>query len=193
MEKKLKRNQQEKMIAGVCAGLADYFDVDVTWIRIAFVLAVFAGMSGVLAYIVLWIAVPSRHYGESYGRFDTDYQVYEPSSGTPHPDQDFSRMPPRRPCGNGNGRLVFGLLFIIFGAIFLLDEFGFVPYWFEVYKLWPLVFIVPGILMILNANKRSRKEEWKEKQRAGRREESAEKTPVNDEDKSADTDQNNEL
>lgn len=45
MEKKLTRNEQEKTVAGVCAGLAEYFDVDVTWIRIAFVLAVLAGFS----------------------------------------------------------------------------------------------------------------------------------------------------
>ena len=43
MEKKLQRNQQDKMIAGVCSGLADYFDVDVTWVRIAFVVAVMVG------------------------------------------------------------------------------------------------------------------------------------------------------
>lgn len=192
MEKKLKRNQQEKMIAGVCAGLADYFDVDVTWIRIAFVLAVFAGMSGVLAYIVLWIAVPARPYNENYGQYNADYKVYESGSDAQYPDQDFSRRRPHRPCGNGSGRLVFGLLFIIFGAFFLLDEFNFIPYWFEVHKLWPLVFIIPGVMMILNANKKSWKEERKEKRRADRKEEE-QAAPANNEDKSAGTDQNNEI
>jgi phage shock protein PspC (stress-responsive transcriptional regulator) len=51
MEKKLQRIEQEKMIAGVCTGLAEYFDIDVTWIRIAFVIAVLAGASGILVYV----------------------------------------------------------------------------------------------------------------------------------------------
>lgn len=56
--KKLYRSRNNKMIAGVCAGLAAYFDIDPTIIRLAFVLlALFQGF-GVLAYLILWIIVP---------------------------------------------------------------------------------------------------------------------------------------
>lgn len=64
--------------------------------------------------------------------------------------------------------MVVGLIFVIFGAFFLLDEFDLVPYWFEFHKLWPLVFIIPGIMMITNANKKSWKEDLKERQQAER-------------------------
>ncbi|WP_276348288.1 PspC domain-containing protein [Daejeonella sp. JGW-45] len=168
MEKKLQRNEQEKTIAGVCAGLAEYFDVDVTWIRIAFVLAVLAGFSGVLAYIVLWIAVPAKPFNPNYSQFNADYKVYDNAAnpGGPVNDPTFTGIPYPKKKKSGNGGVMIGLLFVIFGAFFLLDEFHFVPYWFEFHKLWPLVFIIPGIMMIANANKRSWKEEWKEKQRA---------------------------
>lgn len=168
MEKKLQRNEQEKTVAGVCAGLAEYFDVDVTWIRIAFVLAVLAGFSGVLAYIVLWIAVPVKPFTPNYGQFNTDYKVYDNTAnpGGPINDPSFAGIPYPKKQKSGNGGVVIGLLFVIFGAFFLLDEFHFVPYWFEFHKLWPLVFIIPGIMMITKANKKSWKEEWKEKQRA---------------------------
>ncbi|HEY1008548.1 MAG: PspC domain-containing protein [Daejeonella sp.] len=168
MEKKLQRNEQEKTIAGVCAGLAEYFDVDVTWIRIAFVLAVLAGFSGVLAYIVLWIAVPAKPFNPNYSQFNADYKVYDNAAnpGGPVSDPTFTGIPYPKKKKSGNGAVMIGLLFVIFGAFFLLDEFHFVPYWFEFHKLWPLVFIIPGIMMIMNANKRSWKEEWKEKQRA---------------------------
>lgn len=168
MEKKLQRNEQEKTVAGVCAGLAEYFDVDVTWVRIAFVLAVLAGFSGVLAYIVLWIAVPVKSFVPASGQFNADYKVYDNAANPNGPINDpaFSGIPYPEKKKSGNGAVVLGLIFVIFGAFFLLDEFHFVPYWFEVHKLWPLVFIIPGIMMITNANKKSWKEEWKEKQRA---------------------------
>lgn len=168
MEKKLQRNEQEKTVAGVCAGLAEYFDVDVTWIRIAFVLAVLAGFSGVLAYIVLWIAVPVKPFDPSYGQFTADYKVYDNAANPNGPINDpaFSGIPYPKKKKSGNGGVVIGIIFVMFGAFFLLDEFDFVPYWFEFHKLWPLVFIIPGIMMISNANKKSWKEELKEKQRA---------------------------
>ena len=56
MKKVLQRSEQNKILAGVCSGLADYFSVDVSWVRAAFLLALFAGCSGGLIYIILWIA-----------------------------------------------------------------------------------------------------------------------------------------
>lgn len=180
MEKKLQRNEQDKMVAGVCAGLADYFDIDVTWIRIAFVVAVIAGLSGLLAYIILWIAVPAKpyipgsynpatgrynaEYNPGTGRYNTDYRVYEdkkePSSYSSYNVPE----PPiliNKPKKSGNGRMVAGLALIGFGAFFILDEFNVIPYWFDFDKLWPLIFIIPGILIISKSNKRSPLKEGK--------------------------------
>jgi phage shock protein C len=50
----------EKMIAGVCSGLADYFDIDPTIIRILFVVIAFAGGAALLAYLIMWIIVPQE-------------------------------------------------------------------------------------------------------------------------------------
>jgi phage shock protein C len=80
MERKLQRNTLDKKIAGVCSGLAEYFDIDVTLVRVAFIVAVLAGFSGILAYIILWIIVPAKPFmhGSYSGRNDrTDYRVYE--------------------------------------------------------------------------------------------------------------------
>lgn len=46
------------MIAGVCAGLADYFSIDPTIVRLLFVLFFFSGGGGLLLYIILWIVMP---------------------------------------------------------------------------------------------------------------------------------------
>lgn len=56
--KRLVRSSIDKKIGGVCAGLADYFDIDVTIIRICWVLAVFCAGTGFLLYLILWIALP---------------------------------------------------------------------------------------------------------------------------------------
>ena len=56
--RRLFRDKENSMIAGVCAGLGAYFDVDKVWFRIAFLIAFFGAGSGFLVYIVLWIAVP---------------------------------------------------------------------------------------------------------------------------------------
>ncbi|MBP6635653.1 MAG: PspC domain-containing protein [Paludibacter sp.] len=59
MQKKLKRSQN-KMISGVCAGIAEYFEFDPTLVRIAYVLLSFfsAGFPGLLLYIILAIVMP---------------------------------------------------------------------------------------------------------------------------------------
>ena len=56
--KKLYRDMEGKGVAGVCSGLAYYFDIDVTIIRIIMLVALLAGTSGFWIYVVLWIAVP---------------------------------------------------------------------------------------------------------------------------------------
>ena len=58
MEKRLVRNVQDKKIAGVCAGLADYFDIDPTLVHALWILFSLLGGSGVLAYIILWVIMP---------------------------------------------------------------------------------------------------------------------------------------
>jgi phage shock protein C len=56
--KKLYRSRRERMIAGVCGGLAEHFGIDPTWVRLLFVLFFFIGGSALLIYVILWLIVP---------------------------------------------------------------------------------------------------------------------------------------
>lgn len=57
--RKLYRSRNERKIAGVCGGLAEYFNhIDPLWVRLLFVLFFFLGGSAFLIYVVLWILVP---------------------------------------------------------------------------------------------------------------------------------------
>jgi phage shock protein PspC (stress-responsive transcriptional regulator) len=58
MDKKLYRSRTNRQAAGVAGGLAEYFGVDVTIVRILFVLAAITGGPGVILYIVLWAIMP---------------------------------------------------------------------------------------------------------------------------------------
>jgi phage shock protein C len=54
----LTRSRTNRRIAGVAGGIAEYFDVDPTLVRVGFVVATLLGLAGPLAYVVLWIALP---------------------------------------------------------------------------------------------------------------------------------------
>lgn len=61
MNKKLRRSNNQ-MVAGVCAGIAEYFDIDVTLARVVYaLLSLFsAGFPGLIIYVILWIVMPLK-------------------------------------------------------------------------------------------------------------------------------------
>ncbi|MEG0909756.1 MAG: PspC domain-containing protein [Bacilli bacterium] len=60
MKKKLYKSNDNKMIDGVCAGIAEYFDIDATLIRLLWVLLAFCAGGGFIAYIVAMIVIPRK-------------------------------------------------------------------------------------------------------------------------------------
>ena len=56
--KKLYRSRRERKIAGVCGGLAEYFGIDPTWVRLIFILFFFAGGAAFMIYLILWMVIP---------------------------------------------------------------------------------------------------------------------------------------
>lgn len=61
--KKLVRSINDRKVAGVCAGLADYFDIDATIVRVIWLLATLIPGPNVIAYVVLWIVLPEGYTG----------------------------------------------------------------------------------------------------------------------------------
>ena len=58
--RRLYRSRDDRMVAGVCAGLAEYIDIDPTIVRLLFVLGLFAGGATFWAYIVMMLVVPEE-------------------------------------------------------------------------------------------------------------------------------------
>lgn len=59
---KLQRSSTDSMIAGVCGGIAEYFGIDSTVVRIAWVIFTFLGGSGIILYIIAMLIMPSPKY-----------------------------------------------------------------------------------------------------------------------------------
>ena len=58
MTKRLYRSRTEKVLGGVCGGLAEYINIDPNIVRLLFVFAFFAGCSGFFIYLVMWVITP---------------------------------------------------------------------------------------------------------------------------------------
>jgi phage shock protein PspC (stress-responsive transcriptional regulator) len=183
MDKKLYRDEYHKKIAGVCAGLAEYFNIDVAIVRVVFVLALIFHGGGLLIYIVLWIALPKKPL--AYYDPHVDYRVppqtpgsnpfgsspfggsptagsptgSNPFSGNPAGSNPFQNQPfPAQPPRNTTSlvAIIFGVILIIIGGSILLDDFDILPDWdFE--QLWPIILIAVGGALMLSGE---RKKPW---------------------------------
>lgn len=216
MENRLLRNEHDKVIAGVSSGLAAYMQVDVTIIRLLFVLSsIFLAGTGIFVYLVMWIVVPVNNDPRArFTKFDDFFKKQQNPFGNPtdffggySSPAGFNTPPPAAgstepftatekpgtttdwqnpgdykaiPKQNGTGRTVGGLFLLVIGCYFLLNEFDILPYWFQLRKLWPLVFVAIGLSFILKGKRKNSWEEWKAQQdealKAKEQEEAA--TPV---------------
>jgi phage shock protein C len=174
MEKKLYRDETRKKIGGVCAGLADYFDMDVAIIRALFVLTfVFMG-TGFMAYLVLWVVIPARRGYFNPANPGVDYRVnpeanFNPFSGGEPAGQGkpFNYVAPKKQSSSSAG-IVFGMILIFMGGAFLLHELDLFRFW-HVAKAWPAILVVGGLAMIVSGQKKQpwEKEGWQHANEAG--------------------------
>ncbi|ABR49442.1 phage shock protein C, PspC [Alkaliphilus metalliredigens QYMF] len=163
MGKRLYRSHYDQKIAGVCGGIAEYFDLDSTLVRLGWVLFTFFGGAGVIAYIIAAIVMPERGYSGydsqgptvgpktsgNYQESQDDYErqedrQYEESSKKKHPYYD-------REEGKDNTSVFLGILLIVVGGLYFLNNF--MPFrWLNFRFLWPVFIIVAGFAVIFKAN-----------------------------------------
>lgn len=156
--RKLYRSRHERVIAGVAGGIADYFNVDVTLIRLIWVVAIFAGGSGLIAYIVAALIIPEEPYGyvpEPNGRTAGSGGTPE-NAGTAGPGapagghSTMGREPVRRERNQVGTTAIFGWVLLGLGLLFLLRNF--IP-WFSWGLFWPLILVGFGVYILYNATR----------------------------------------
>ena len=133
MNKRLYRSRKEKMIGGVCGGLAGYFDIDPVIVRVLFVVAVFMGGSGILAYIVCWIIMPEEPFTAPAAAAAPTTAAEQPQSATPVQEV------------NHRGSMTLGVVLIAIGGLFLLHNL--LPALHFIH-MWPIVLILLGLAIL---------------------------------------------
>lgn len=147
MEKKLYRDPYNKVIGGVCSGLAEYFDTDITVVRLLFAFAFFIMGVGLVPYIILWIVLPKKYHNPFITPSDpatVNYIVPPVIAGEP-----FVPAPPRK----SNGAMVIGIILILMGTAFLLHEFDYISFW-EIHRFWPVALVAGGIALIVSGQQK---------------------------------------
>jgi phage shock protein C len=119
-DRRLYRSNTEKVLAGICGGLGEYFAVDPVWFRIGFVLLALGGGSGILIYLLMWLIVPPQPEGYSAQNRADDSR------------------------GMVSGLAVLGIVLIFVGTITLFNT---VAPWLGQY-FWPIIFVVGGLALI---------------------------------------------
>ncbi len=160
MEKRLYRSRSDRMIWGVCGGLAKYFDMDPTIVRVITALSIFLGGVGLWAYIILAIVVPledskaaepkdtikenveeMKETARELGR-----EIQSTLAGEEGKSEEVAKIRHRR-------RNTLGIILIVLGIFFLLGSLN-VFWWFKWDNLWPLVLVAIGVLVILSTRRR---------------------------------------
>lgn len=151
------------MVAGVCAGLAEYFGIDATLVRLAFVVLTFMGGSGVLVYIIAAIILPEKGSVDNWRPTGTDRHYYDATTVDEKPtDSGWQSQPadePRQtsmpdPRRGGNNQALLAYILIGIGSYMLLERY--VNWRTLIYRLrpfWPGVLIIVGLIVLLNSSR----------------------------------------
>ncbi|HRI05889.1 MAG TPA: PspC domain-containing protein [Candidatus Dojkabacteria bacterium] len=152
--KRLVRSKTDQIIAGVCGGIAEYFEIDPIIVRLLFALLVFSGGSGVLIYIILWIIMPEK--GDENKSHN---QVVKENA------KDFEQKVEQwadsmdKPDNRKKTQLWFGVAIVVLGTYLTLQNFGigsmFNLGWY-IGKFWPLIIVGLGVIILVkrdNGNK----------------------------------------
>lgn len=134
MEKRFYRSREDKKIAGVCGGVAEYFEVDPTLVRLAWVVFTFAG-AGILAYIIAAIIMPEKPlitYEE-----DSVIQVVE----------DEKKSEEKKNPTTNNNNIAIGIVLMVLGSLFISRNL-FRIHWINFNYVWPMALVLVGFYII---------------------------------------------
>ncbi len=153
MNRRLYRCSHDQRIAGVASGLAEYLDIDVTLVRVLWILSIFFGGFGLLLYVILAIAIPVEPEpipGVAMAPGDPAGAGHEHAAAAFAPSAH--RHAGRSDGGPGLGATFVGLALILFGGLALVDLV--LPGLPDGRFLWPAFILGIGALLVATSMRR---------------------------------------
>jgi len=155
MKNKLYRSKKDCVIGGVCGGIAEYFDIDSTLVRLLAILIFFFGGSGIIAYIIGWIIIPQNPNGNTEDNSENKREIEgKIKKGTDKVDKKVEEnLPEERSKGKSgrNRNIILGVIFIIAGLVFMMGILFPWITWIAWGTFWPVIIIVVGLVIIIRA------------------------------------------
>ena len=158
MPRKLTRDTQGAVIAGVAGGFGRYLDVDPVLVRLGFVLLTFANGLGILVYLAGWALMPLGYPQAASESPAGAAGAAEPSGGFESlraaGDQLAAEM--RKATGDAaSAQLAIGSVLVVMGTLLLAHNLGWLhwPYWMRFETLWPLLLVALGVGLVLKSKK----------------------------------------
>ena len=149
MERKIYKSKRDRVLAGVCGGLADYFRIDVTLVRLVFIALAFSG-AGILVYIVAAIIMPEEAIpGTQENDWKSRSDNYKPDYTEEDKKAETGWETTASPDSDRN-KLLIGAALIVVGVLFLLKLI--LP-GFDAKFFIPLVLIAIGALILLKGRR----------------------------------------
>ncbi len=141
MPEKLYRSEKDSVIAGVCGGIAEYFNIDSVIVRLVAVALALSGGVGVILYLLAIIIIPKKSEKEVKAvEVKEDDKENESSSVNISPEKRGS-----------DRRIWLGVGITLLGIVLLLKQFF---YWLDTRFVWPSLLILLGIILISKERRR---------------------------------------
>ncbi len=145
--RQLCRPENNRIIGGVCGGIGEYFAIDPIFIRLVFLFLFFYSGSGILIYLILWLILPSEHAVRQIPS-QTVRQNWKEMKSNAH---DFV-ADLKTGSRNTISRRIIGLIIIVLGIVFLLDNFNITAFDY-VWRFWPLLLVALGLGILIKHEK----------------------------------------
>jgi phage shock protein C len=148
MKNKLYRSKKDCVIGGVCGGIAEYFDIDPTLVRLLAILIFFFGGSGIIAYIIGWIIIPQNPNGNTEDNSENKGEIEgKTKKGT---DKSSKKVEENLSEERLKG-IILGVIFIIAGLVFMMGTLFPWITWIAWGTFWPVIIIVVGLIIMIRA------------------------------------------
>jgi phage shock protein PspC (stress-responsive transcriptional regulator) len=149
MSTRITKSKTDRVIDGVCGGLAEYYRIDPVIVRLIFVVLLFINGIGFFIYIILAIIMPKPEKLDQPPNETIRENVQEMGERVKEAGErlgmEFSKNTEEKHSHRAGW---FGIILIFLGIIFLLDNFNLIP-WFDKDLLWPVILIFIGAWLLI--------------------------------------------